>query len=107
MLAWAADASAAVIPYGGGTSVVGGVEARVPGALRRRGVRSTSARSTRVLEVDEVSRAALHPGRRAGPRLEEQLGAHGLTMRYFPQSFELSTLGGWIATRAGGHFATA
>jgi alkyldihydroxyacetonephosphate synthase len=38
--------------------------------------------------------------------LEEQLGAHGQTMRFFPQSFELSTLGGWIATRAGGHFAT-
>jgi alkyldihydroxyacetonephosphate synthase len=38
--------------------------------------------------------------------LEQQLGEHGMTMRFFPQSFELSTLGGWIATRAGGHFAT-
>ena len=41
-----------------------------------------------------------------GPRLEEQLREHGLTMRCFPQSFEYATLGGWIATRAGGHFAT-
>ena len=41
-----------------------------------------------------------------GPVLEEQLGAHGLTLRHFPQSFQFSTLGGWIATRAGGHFAT-
>ena len=43
---------------------------------------------------------------RPGPALEEQLREHGLTLRHFPQSFEYSTLGGWIATRAGGHFAT-
>ncbi len=53
-----------------------------------------------------VSRAARIGAGASGPRLEEQLGAHGLTMRFYPQSFELSTLGGWIATRAGGHFAT-
>ena len=41
-----------------------------------------------------------------GPALEDQLRPHGLTLRHFPQSFELSTLGGWIATRSGGHFAT-
>ena len=41
-----------------------------------------------------------------GPRLEAQLREHGLTLRHFPQSFEYATLGGWIATRAGGHFAT-
>ena len=41
-----------------------------------------------------------------GPRLEDQLRPHGLTLRHFPQSFEFSTLGGWLATRAGGHFAT-
>ena len=38
--------------------------------------------------------------------LEDQLRPHGLTMRHYPQSFEFSTLGGWIATRSGGHFAT-
>ena len=43
---------------------------------------------------------------RPGPRLEAQLAEHGLTLRHFPQSFQFSTLGGWIATRAGGHFAT-
>ena len=59
-----------------------------------------------MLEVDDVSRAALIEAGAAGPRLEEQLGAGGLTMRFFPQSFEFSTLGGWIATRAAGHFAT-
>ena len=47
-----------------------------------------------------------HPGGRHGPGLEDQLREHGLTLRHYPQSFEYSTLGGWIATRAGGHFAT-
>src|SRR5919197_1066130 len=58
-------------------------------------------------EYEHVVDLVARPGDEAsGPRLEEQLGAHGLTMRFYPQSFELSTLGGWIATRAGGHFAT-
>ena len=60
----------------------------------------------RVLEVDPVSRAARVQAGVAGPALEAQLAEHGQTMRFFPQSFELSTLGGWIVTRAGGHFAT-
>jgi alkyldihydroxyacetonephosphate synthase len=59
-----------------------------------------------VLEVDPVSRAARIQAGATGPALEAQLREHGLTLRHFPQSFELSTLGGWIATRAGGHFAT-
>jgi alkyldihydroxyacetonephosphate synthase len=59
-----------------------------------------------VREVDDVSRLARIDGGAFGPALEQQLGAHGLTLRHFPQSFEFSTLGGWIATRAGGHFAT-
>ena len=59
-----------------------------------------------MLEVDPVSRAARIQAGATGPRLEEQLSEHGLTLRHFPQSFEYSTLGGWIATRAGGHFAT-
>ena len=56
--------------------------------------------------MDEVSRAARIQGGATGPDLEAQLAEHGLTLRHFPQSFELSTLGGWIATRAAGHFAT-
>jgi alkyldihydroxyacetonephosphate synthase len=56
--------------------------------------------------VDEVSRAARIQAGAGGPVLEDQLREHGLTLRHFPQSFEFSTLGGWIATRAGGHFAT-
>jgi alkyldihydroxyacetonephosphate synthase len=104
-LEWAAGANVAVIPYGGGTSVVGGVEPRIQGSFDG-AVSLDLAALDRVLEVDPVSRAARIGAGAAGPRVEEQLGAHGLTMRFYPQSFELSTLGGWIATRAAGHFAT-
>ena len=68
--------------------------------------RWTSARWSRVLQIDDVSRAALIQAGATGPALERQLRALDLTLRFYPQSFELSTLGGWIATRAGGHFAT-
>ena len=103
VLSWAEAEGAAVIPFGGGTSVVGGVEARVGG---RPVVSMDLRRLDRVLEVDPRSLAARIQAGATGPGLEEQLREHGLTLRHFPQSFEYSTLGGWIATRAGGHFAT-
>ena len=83
--------------------MVGGVEPRVP---QDAAVTIDLGRLDRVLEVDPVSRAARIQAGATGPGLEEQLKAHGLTLRHYPQSFELATLGGWIATRAGGHFAT-
>ncbi|MBS1106583.1 MAG: Alkyldihydroxyacetonephosphate synthase, partial [Deltaproteobacteria bacterium] len=60
----------------------------------------------RVLEIDRASRAARIQGGVLGPALEDQLRPHALTLRHYPQSFEFSTLGGWIATRSGGHYAT-
>jgi alkyldihydroxyacetonephosphate synthase len=103
VLSWAEAEGAAVVPFGGGTSVVGGVEAR----LGERPVVSLDLRRLdRVLEVDPQSLAARIQAGATGPRLEDQLREHGLTLRHFPQSFEYATLGGWIATRAGGHFAT-
>jgi alkyldihydroxyacetonephosphate synthase len=105
LLEWCADARAAAIPYGGGTSVVGGVEPAV-GESYAGAVSIDLGGLDRVLEVDPVSRAALIQAGASGPGLEGQLREHGLTLRHFPQSFEFSTLGGWIATRAGGHFAT-
>jgi alkyldihydroxyacetonephosphate synthase len=103
VLSWAEAEGAAVVPFGGGTSVVGGVEA----PLGDRPVVSMDLRRLdRVLEVDAVSMAARIQAGATGPVLEGQLREHGLTLRHFPQSFEYSTLGGWIATRAGGHFAT-
>jgi alkyldihydroxyacetonephosphate synthase len=105
LLDWCESAGAAAIPFGGGTSVVGGVEPRLDGGYA--GAVSIDMRALdRVLEVDPVARAALIQAGATGPRLEDQLREHGLTLRHFPQSFEYSTLGGWIATRAGGHFAT-
>jgi alkyldihydroxyacetonephosphate synthase len=104
-LEWAAGANAAVIPVGGGTSVVGGIEPRVP--ARFDGAVSLSlAAFDRVHEVDHVSRSARVGAGLPGPALEEQLGAEDVTLRFYPQSFELSTVGGWVVTRAGGHFAT-
>jgi alkyldihydroxyacetonephosphate synthase len=105
VLEWAAAENAAVIPYGGGTSVVGGVEPRIPERFDGAVTLDLSAIDA-LREVDPVSRAARIGAGASGPRIEEQLAEHGLTLRFFPQSFELSTLGGWIATRAGGHFAT-
>ncbi len=100
-----ADRRLAVIPYGGGTSVVGGVEPRV-GHGYRGTVSLDLTGLSGVREVDEVSGSALIGAGTLGPDLEDGLRSHGLTLRHFPQSFEFSTLGGWIATRAGGHFAT-
>jgi alkyldihydroxyacetonephosphate synthase len=105
VLAWCAQERLAAIPYGGGTSVVGGVEPRIGDAYAG-AVTIDLRRLDRVLEVDEVSRAARIQAGICGPALEDQLRERGLTLRHFPQSFEFSTLGGWIATRAGGHFAT-
>jgi alkyldihydroxyacetonephosphate synthase len=105
VLEWGTDAGAAVVPFGGGTSVVGGVEGAVPETCA--GVITLDLKGLgEVLEVDEVSLAARIQGGALGPSLERQLSEHGLTLRHYPQSFEFSTLGGWIATRSGGHFAT-
>jgi alkyldihydroxyacetonephosphate synthase len=105
VLDWAQASNVAVIPYGGGSSVCGGVEAAVGDSYA--GVVSLDLeRLNRVLEVDPISRAALIQAGALGPELETQLKSHGLTLRHFPQSFEFSSLGGWIVTRAGGHYAT-
>ena len=108
LLAWCSAQRVAAIPYGGGTSVVGGVEPRVgvDGDSYNGAISIDLGGLASVLEVDPVSRAALIQAGATGPALEAQLAEHGLTLRHFPQSFELSTLGGWIATRAAGHFAT-
>src|SRR6266545_875309 len=105
VLDWCGDEGVAVVPFGGGTSVVGGVEPAVGEGFAGVVSLDLSALSG-VVEVDPVARAARVLAGTPGPALEEQLGPHGLTMRFFPQSFERSTVGGWLATRAAGHFAT-
>lgn len=105
VLDWAARANAAVIPFGAGSSVCGGVECDVGDAYAG-AISLDMTRMGKVEEIDRTSRAARIQAGALGPDLEAQLKPHGLTMRHFPQSFEFSTLGGWIATRSGGHYAT-
>jgi alkyldihydroxyacetonephosphate synthase len=104
VLAWATRENVAVVPYGGGTSVVAGVECDGDGYA---GVCSLDMRAMdQVLEVDEHSRSARIQAGATGPELNDQLAEDGLQLRHYPQSYEFSTFGGWVATRAGGHFAT-
>ena len=103
VLDWAGSEDIVVVPYGGGSSVVGGVEAP---AGDRPVVSLDLAGLSGVAEVDRTSRAARIGAGTLGPDLEAALRPGGLTLRHYPQSFEFSTLGGWLATRAGGHFAT-
>jgi alkyldihydroxyacetonephosphate synthase len=105
VLDWASEANVAIIPFGGGSSVVGGVEPAVGDGYA--GVVSLDLRHLdRVLEIDSTSRAARIQAGIRGPAIEAALKPDGLSLRHYPQSFEFSTLGGWIATRSGGHFAT-
>jgi alkyldihydroxyacetonephosphate synthase len=104
LLAWATEERVAVVPYGGGTSVVRGVECDGEGYA---GVVSLDTREMdAVLEIEETSRAARVQAGATGPELNDRLGEAGLQLRHYPQSYEFSTFGGWVATRAGGHFAT-
>lgn len=104
VLEWCSDHEIAVVPYGGGTSVVGGVEPNVGDGWS--GVVSLDLEAINGLaEVDPVSRAVRVRGGTTGPAFETALRDHQLTARFYPQSFERSTVGGWLATRAAGHFA--
>ena len=105
ILDWASSNDIAVIPYGGGSSVCGGVETAV--GHEYKGVISLDMKNINsIVDIDKDSRTAVIQGGILGPDLEAKLKEHDLTMRHYPQSFEFSTLGGWIATRSGGHYAT-
>lgn len=105
VLEWCDRERLVAIPYGGGSTVTAGIEPPPDGDYP--GVVSIDlTRLDHVLEVDKQSRAARIQAGVMGPSLEDQLRPHRVTLRHFPQSFEFSTLGGWIATRSGGHYAT-
>lgn len=88
-----------VIPYGGGTSVVGHIN---PLKDDSPVLTLSLEKLIGLLDLDEISRIATFEAGVTGPRLEAQLQVHGYTLGHFPQSFEYSTLGGWIATRSSG-----
>ncbi len=102
VLEWCDAEGHVVIPFGGGSSVVGGVTPPEADGI----VTVDMDEFDRVLEIDDVSRAARIEAGAYGPHLENQLRPGGFTLRHFPQSFTGSTLGGWIATRSAGHYAT-
>lgn len=95
-----AEHRVAVVPFGGGTSVVGGLVASRQGFA---GVVALDlARLNRLISVDTESMIAeLEPGLRA-PQAEQLLAGHGLTLGHFPQSYEYATLGGFAAARSSG-----
>ena len=100
VLAWAHEHRVAVVPFGGGTCVTGGLVARRDGFAGL--VSLDLVRMKRLLAVDDVSMTAtLQPGLR-GPEAEALLAAHGLTLGHYPQSFEHASIGGFAATRSSG-----
>ncbi|MFB9314331.1 FAD-binding oxidoreductase [Nocardioides plantarum] len=100
VLAWAVAHHVAVVPFGGGTSVTGGLVARREGYAGL--VSLDLGRLRRLLRVDHESMTAvLEPGLR-GPEAEALLAAEGLTLGHYPQSFEYATIGGFAATRSSG-----
>lgn len=103
LLRIAGSESLGVIPFGGGTSVVGGVEV----SEGDRPVLCVDLRRmNRLISADAAGLVATAEAGILGPVLEASLAAHGLTLGHFPQSFEFSTLGGWIATRSAGYAST-
>jgi alkyldihydroxyacetonephosphate synthase len=100
VLAAAAELGIAVVPYGGGTSVVGAVTASA-GPFKS-AITVDLSGMDRIVEIDPVSRTATVEAGIHGPALEKALGARGFTLGHFPQSFEFSTVGGWIAHRGAG-----
>jgi alkyldihydroxyacetonephosphate synthase len=91
----------AVIPFGGGSSVVGGLEALKTNS--QKAILSIDmTQMNKLLEIDKISNIAKFEAGIYGPKLEKILGEHGYTLGHFPQSFEYSTLGGWVAARSSG-----
>lgn len=88
-----------LIPYGGGTSVVGHIDPINNGSPN---LTIDMSRMNRLIDLDKQSLLATFGAGVCGPDLEAQLRAQGFTLGHFPQSFEFSTLGGWVATRSSG-----
>ncbi len=96
-----ADRNIAIVPFGGGSSVVGGVNAHARNAEDKLVTIDTTLMD-KILEIDRVSMTARIEAGIYGPALEEKLQAQGLTLGHYPQSFQFSTLGGWVAARGAG-----
>jgi len=101
LLQFANENSLKIVPFGGGTSVVGGVETN-----HNKTICIDTKKLRRILSIDKISKTAHVQSGILGPELEEILNREGFTLGHFPQSFEYSSLGGWIATRGAGQNST-
>lgn len=99
LMSWAVEHNVLLIPYGGGTSVAGHIN---PQAGDQPVLCLSLERMSRLLDLDEQSQIATFGPGANGPQVESQLRARGYTLGHFPQSWELSTLGGWVVTRSSG-----
>jgi len=99
LMAFAQQHNIELIPYGGGTSVAGHIN---PVSSLRCIVTVDMSRLNQLLYLDKQSHIATFGAGTPGPMVEAQLRAQGFTLGHFPQSFELSTIGGWVASRSSG-----
>lgn len=99
LIGYAQSAGLQLIPYGGGTSVVGHL---TPHGDKAPVLSVDVSRLNQLIHFDETSMLATFGAGISGPDLEAQLRARGCTLGHFPQSFEYSTLGGWVVTRSSG-----
>ena len=99
LLSWAEQHDVVVIPYGGGTSVAGHIN---PQPSSKPVLTLSLARMNRLVELDRESQIATFGAGTPGPQVEQQLREQGYVLGHFPQSWELSTIGGWVASRSSG-----
>lgn len=99
LLRWAAEQDIIVIPYGGGTSVAGHIN---PQQGEKPVLTVSMGKMDSLIDIDKESQIATFGAGTPGPRLEAQLREQGYLLGHFPQSWELSTVGGWVASRSSG-----
>ena len=99
LLQFAKQENLILIPYGGGTSVCGHIN---PLASQRPIITVAMSNMNKLIDFDQKSQIATFGAGTLGPDVEKQLSAHGYTLGHFPQSWELSTIGGWVASRSSG-----
>jgi len=99
LLQYAQQRQISVIPYGGGTSVVGHIN---PEAGERPVLTIDMSRMNQLINLDRESQIATFGAGATGPVVESLLAAQGYTLGHYPQSWELSTVGGWVASRSSG-----
>ena len=99
LLNYATENNISVIPYGGGTSVVGHIN---PNASSQPILTISMAGINQLIDLNTTSNLATFGAGAAGPEIESQLNKKGYTLGHFPQSWELSTIGGWVASRSSG-----